>query len=57
MRITIEETEFMAGGVTCITVDLSGSHDLVVVYLGMRVNFLSGIKTLLGLRPLIYRVQ
>jgi hypothetical protein len=29
-------------------VDLSGYPDLVVVYLGMRVNALAGLKTLLG---------
>lgn len=31
------------------TVDLSAISDLVVIYLGMRVNALSGLKTLLGL--------
>ena len=30
------------------TVDLSAYPDLIVVYLGMRVNVLTGIKTLLG---------
>jgi len=35
------------------TVDLSGYPDLVVVYLGMRVNRLTGIKTLLGFGPKI----
>ena len=35
------------------TVDLSGYTDLVVVYLGMRVNRLTGIKTLLGFGPKI----
>lgn len=30
------------------TVDLSQYPDLVVIYLGMRVNVLSGLKTLLG---------
>ncbi|MDP9114931.1 MAG: DUF4188 domain-containing protein [Acidobacteriota bacterium] len=35
------------------TVDLSAYPDLVVVYLGMRVNALSGIKRLLGLGPQI----
>lgn len=30
------------------TVDLSGYPDLVVIYLGMRVNRIAGIKTLLG---------
>lgn len=35
------------------TVDLWGYPDLVVVYLGMRVNMLTGIKTLLGFGPRI----
>ena len=35
------------------TVDLSGYPDLVVIYLGMRVNALSGVKTLLGFGPKI----
>jgi hypothetical protein len=35
------------------TVDLSEFPDLVVVYLGMRVNTLSGLKTLLGFGPKI----
>lgn len=35
------------------TVDLSGYPDLVVIYLGMRVNALTGIKTLLGFGPQI----
>jgi hypothetical protein len=33
------------------TVDLSGYRDLVVIYLGMRVNRIIGIKTLLGFGP------
>ncbi len=33
------------------TVDLSEFPDLVVIYLGMRVNALTGMKTLLGLGP------
>jgi hypothetical protein len=37
------------------TVDLSGYPDLVVIYLGMRVNALTGIKTLLGFGPKIAR--
>jgi hypothetical protein len=37
------------------TVDLSQYPDLVVVYLGMRVNALTGIKTLLGLGPQIQK--
>lgn len=35
------------------TVDLSGYPDLVVIYLGMRVNKLKGILTLLGNGPQI----
>lgn len=35
------------------TVDLSQFPDLVVIYLGMRVNTLAGIKTLLGFGPKI----
>jgi hypothetical protein len=35
------------------TVDLSGYPDLVVIYLGMRVNALVGLKRLLGLGPQI----
>ena len=35
------------------TVDLSSYRDLVVIYLGMRVNALAGIKTLLGFGPRI----
>jgi hypothetical protein len=35
------------------TVDLSGYPDLVVIYLGMRVNAWNGLKTLLGLGPQI----
>ncbi len=35
------------------TVDLSGYPDLVVIYLGMRVRTLPGLKTLLGLGPQI----
>jgi hypothetical protein len=35
------------------TVDLSGYPDLVVVYLGMRVNRITGLKTLLGFGPKI----
>ena len=33
--------------------DLSGYPDLVVIYLGMRVNRMAGIKTLLGFGPKI----
>jgi hypothetical protein len=35
------------------TVDLSEYPDLVVIYLGMRVNTLAGIKTVLGFGPKI----
>src|SRR5579872_6025134 len=35
------------------TVDLSMYPDLVVIYLGMRVNALAGIKTLFGFGPRI----
>ncbi len=35
------------------TVDLSSYPDLVVIYLGMRVNRLAGIKILLGVGPQI----
>jgi hypothetical protein len=43
----------MATRVERRTVDLSGFPDLVVIYLGMRVNRLTGIKTLLGFGPKI----
>jgi Domain of unknown function (DUF4188) len=35
------------------TVDLSAYPDLVVIYLGMRVNTLAGLKRLIGLGPQI----
>jgi hypothetical protein len=35
------------------TVDLGGYPDLVVIYLGMRVNALTGLKTLFGFGPKI----
>jgi hypothetical protein len=35
------------------TVDLSQYPDLVVIYLGMRVNVLRGVKTLFGFGPKI----
>src|SRR3954468_11661411 len=35
------------------TVDLSSYPDLVVIYLGMRVNRLTGLKTLFGFGPKI----
>lgn len=37
------------------TVDLSGYPDLVVIYLGMRVNTCMGLKTLFGFGPQIAR--
>jgi hypothetical protein len=37
------------------TVDLSAFPDLVVIYLGMRVNTLTGLKTLMGFGPKITR--
>ena len=37
------------------TVDLSAYPDLVVIYLGMRVNVLTGLKTLVGMGPQIAR--
>jgi Domain of unknown function (DUF4188) len=35
------------------TADLSSYPDLIVIYLGMRVNVITGIKTLLGMGPRI----
>ena len=43
----------MRKGVNRQAVDLSAYPDLVVIYLGMRVNALTGIKTVLGLGPQI----
>lgn len=43
----------MATTVNRRTVDLSQFPDLVVIYLGMRVNRLTGLKTLLGFGPKI----
>lgn len=43
----------MATKVQRRTVDLSSFPDLVVIYLGMRVNRLIGVKTLLGFGPQI----
>jgi hypothetical protein len=37
------------------TVDLSAYSNLVVIYLGMRVNVFAGIKTLVGLGPQIQK--
>lgn len=35
------------------TIDLSAYPDLVVIYLGMRVNRLAGLRTVLGFGPKI----
>ena len=43
----------MAGNVDRRTVDLSAYPDLVVIYLGMQVNALTGLKTLIGFGPRI----
>lgn len=43
----------MATKVERRTVDLSGFPDLVVIYLGMRVNRLTGLRTLFGFGPRI----
>lgn len=45
----------MPGKVDRRTVDLGAYPDLVVVYLGMRVNTLTGIKTAFGFGPQIAR--
>ena len=41
------------GNVNRQTIDLSGYPDLVVIYLGMRVNALTGLKTVFGFGPKI----
>jgi len=43
----------MPASITRQTVDLSSYPDLVVIYLGMRVNTLAGLKTLIGFGPKI----
>jgi len=43
----------MPTSVKRLTVDLSSYPDLVVVYLGMRVNRITGLKTLFGFGPRI----
>ena len=43
----------MASKVSRVTVDLSAYPDLVVIYLGMRVNRLRGLKTLFSFGPKI----
>jgi hypothetical protein len=45
----------MASKVVRRTVDLSTYPDLVVIYLGMRVNAVAGVKTLFGFGPKIAR--
>jgi hypothetical protein len=45
--------EFMPTSVDRRTVDLSQYPNLVVIYLGMRVNRLAGLKTLFGFGPKI----
>jgi hypothetical protein len=45
----------MTGKVVRRTVDLSGYPDLVVIYLGMRINMLAGLKTVFGFGPAIAR--
>lgn len=41
------------GKVSRQTIDLSGYPNLVVIYLGMRVNALTGLKTVFGFGPKI----
>ncbi len=43
----------MASKVNRVTVDLEAYPDMVVIYLGMRVNAWTGLKTLFGLGPQI----
>jgi hypothetical protein len=43
----------MPSPVNRLTVDLTGFPDLVVIYLGMQVRTLAGMKTLIGLGPQI----
>lgn len=45
----------MSARVQRSSVDLSGYPDLVVIYLGMRVNVPTGLKTLIGFGPKIGR--
>src|SRR5207302_1398951 len=49
----VERSPPMPSPVDLRSVDLSAFPDLVVIYLGMRVRALAGIKTLLGLGPQI----
>jgi hypothetical protein len=48
-----EGREIMKDNVNRRTVDLSSYPDLVVIYLGMRVNALTGLKTLFNFGPMI----
>src|SRR5256886_10825986 len=50
---SVERSASMPSPVNRRSVDLSAFPDLVVIYLGMRVRRLAGIKTLLGLGPQI----
>src|ERR1700730_14405151 len=54
----LEVVHFVGGGlpsrkVERITVDLASYPDLIVIYLGMRVRALTGLKTLIGFGPKI----
>jgi hypothetical protein len=53
LKRTIEKRQEMKRRVDRRTVDLSGFPNLVVIYLGMRVNTLTGLKTLMGFGPRI----
>jgi Domain of unknown function (DUF4188) len=54
-EMLMKEITVMKTRVNRRTVDLSAYPDLVVIYLGMRVNTFTGIKTILGLGPQIAR--
>jgi hypothetical protein len=49
----LKRSQLMPTRVERRTVDLSGYPDLVVIYLGMRVNRMTGMKTLVGFGPKI----
>src|SRR4051794_40794707 len=51
--LVCKETTDMRANVDRRTVDLSAYPDMVVIYLGMRVNALTGLKTLFGFGPRI----
>src|SRR5437667_12878629 len=53
----VERSAPMPSPVNRRSVDLSAFPDLVVIYLGMRVRTLAGIKTLLGLGPQIDKAR